>query len=63
MKHPRMWMQVGVWPPPVHAVWRPSQKNRAHRRRWIAAGVVVAVALGATLGSVVTLLLVGQVGS
>jgi len=61
VKHPRMWMECGVWPPPVRSQWRPSRPEIARRRRWCTACIVLAAALGATAGSVVTLALTGQV--
>lgn len=63
MKRQRMWMEVGVWPPPVQAQWRPARSTVARRRRWIVAGVVASVALGAVVGSLATLMLVGRVAS
>ncbi|MBV1856982.1 MAG: hypothetical protein KUG77_01130 [Nannocystaceae bacterium] len=62
MKHPRMWMQVGVWPP-VHPPWPSAARTQARRRLWIGAGVLVSAVVGATIGSVVTLTLIGQLGS
>lgn len=72
MSRPRMWIQVGTWPPPsdagprsghvqwqpstVRAQWQPSENADARRRRW----VVAAGVLGAAAGSFATLL-IGQV--
>lgn len=56
-----MWMECGVWPPPVRAQWRPSRREAVQRRRWVAAGIVAAGVLGAVAGSLATLMLVGQV--
>ncbi len=63
MTRPRMWMQVGVWPPPAVAHWRPSRHVQVQRRRWVVAGLVVSLALGAAVGSVATLALVAAVGT
>ena len=63
MKRPRMWMEVGVWPPPVRAQWRPARNTMTRRRRWIAVGIVAALVLGAAGGSVATLVLLGTVRS
>ena len=56
-----MWMEVGVWPPPVRAQWRPTRASSVHRRRWIVAGIAAALTLGAAGGSLATLALVGTV--
>ncbi|MGH1348558.1 MAG: hypothetical protein ACRBN8_43835 [Nannocystales bacterium] len=77
MSRPRMWMQVGTWPPPpearpraghvqwqpppVFAQWRPSRNSQVQRRRWIAASIVSAAAFGATAGSLATAMLIGAV--
>ena len=63
MKRQRMWMEVGVWPPPVRAQWQPARSTVVRRRRWIVAGVVASVVLGAVVGSIATLMLVGTVAS
>lgn len=63
MKRPRMWMECGVWPPPVRAQWRSPRHEVTRRRRWIVAGVVASVVFGAAVGGVTTLLLVGGVCS
>ncbi len=77
MSRPRMWMQVGTWPPPsgacsesghvqwqpsaVRAQWRPSRRAGVQHRGWIAASIVCAAVLGAAAGSLATLMLTGQV--
>lgn len=60
MKRPRMWMECGVWPPPVRAQWRPSGREVRRRRRWIAAAIVAAMAFGGVMGCLVTLALTGE---
>jgi len=77
VSRPRMWMQVGTWPPPpearpsvghvqwqppaVRAQWRPSRSAQVQQRRWFAASVVSAAAFGATAGSLATAMLIGAV--
>ena len=61
MKRRRMWMEVGVWPPPVRACWRPTRAAQLRRRRWVVAGLVAALVLGALGGSLATIALVGAV--
>jgi len=63
VKRPRMWMEVGVWPPPVRAQWRPARSTVVRRRRWVAAGLLASVVFGAVAGSIATLMLVGTVGA
>lgn len=65
MSRPRMWMQVGTWPPPSdagpksgHVQRRPLEE--AGVRRWVVMRVVSAAVLGATAGSLATML-IGQV--
>jgi hypothetical protein len=62
VKRERMWMEVGVWPPPERAKMCPQSRTLIEHRRWIAAGVTAAAILGAAMGSAATLILVGQVG-
>lgn len=62
MKRQRMWMEVGVWPPPARAQMCPQSRTLVPHRRWIAAGVLAAAMLGVVMGSIVTLMLVGQLG-
>ena len=62
VKRQRMWMEVGVWPPPARAQMCPQSRTLAPRRGWIAAGVLAAAMLGVATGSVVTLMLFGQLG-
>lgn len=52
MKHPRMWMECGVWPPPVRAQWRPARNEKRKRQRAFIVGMAMGAALGATIGSV-----------
>ncbi len=62
MKRQRMWMEVGVWPPPDRAQVCPQSRTLVPRRRWIAAGVLAAAMFGAAMGCLATLMLVGQLG-
>lgn len=59
MRRPRMWMECGVWPPPVREQGRPSRCQQRGRQRAFVVGVAVGAALGATIGSVMALVLGG----
>ncbi len=75
MSRPRMWMQVGTWPPPgdvrptagpiqeqpaaVCAQWRLPRRAEVMRRRWIVVSIVFAALIGAVAGSLATAMLIG----
>ena len=56
MKRQRMWMEVGVWPPPVRAQWRtvPSKAPRSRALAALVAGVVLGSAVTAVVGMVLS---------
>ena len=61
MRRPRMWMECGVWPPPVReqAKPKPSRHQPGERQRAFVSGVVLGAAVGATIGSVMALVFGG----
>lgn len=59
MRRPRMWMECGVWPPPAREHGRPSRCQQRERQRAFVFGVAAGSALGATIGSVMALVLGG----
>ena len=57
MKRPRMWMECGVWPPPERTHRKPVQHEQRGRQRAFVVGVAAGAALGATIGSIMALML------
>ena len=62
VRRPRMWMQVGVWPP-TQAQRPTSPQTQPPARPWSVTGVIVSIALGATMGSIATHVLLRQLRS